>query len=369
MDNKEKILRKALTPFGIFYRIAVNLRNCLYDWGVLKSIKYDIPVISIGNITVGGTGKTPHTEYLIELLQNKYKVAMISRGYKRKTKNFVLATPQSDAAKIGDEPMQIKRKYPDVIVAVDSNRRRAIEQLLNHPNPENHPDLILLDDAFQHRKITPSLSILLIDSNRMIHEDKLLPAGNLREPVGSKTRAHVVIVTKCTEKLKPIDYRIIIKILDLYPYQKLFFTTQEYENLKPVFPVGNLPNIPLSKLSQYDNILLVTGIAAPELLQRKMQELTRQLNCISYPDHYDFKEKDLRKIEETFNRMEGERKRIVVTEKDAMRLMAHSNASETIKQNTYYLPIKIRFIQKQEAQFEKKIIECINNPMGDSLLV
>ena len=224
MDHNYTKFRRLLFPFSFFYRIGVNIRNVFYDWGIFKSARYPIPVICIGNITVGGTGKTPHTEYLIELLQHDYKIAVISRGYKRKSKGFVLATTESRVSDIGDEPFQIKRKYPNVIVAVDGNRRRAIERLLNHPDVRLRPSIILLDDAFQHRSVSPTLSILLIDNNRMIYEDSLLPTGNLREPAHATSRANIVIVTKCPSDIKPIDMRVISKHLNLYPYQSLFFT-------------------------------------------------------------------------------------------------------------------------------------------------
>ena len=361
--------RKLLAPLGIFYRMAVALRNNLYDWGILKTEQYDIPVISIGNITVGGTGKTPHTEYLIKLLRKDYKIAVISRGYKRKTKNFVLATPQSKASEVGDEPLQIKRKFPDVIVAVDSNRRRAIEYLTKKMTPEERPNIILLDDAFQHRRVTPTLSILLIDSNRMIYEDKLLPAGNLREPIHSTARANVVIVTKCSNKLKPIDYRVITKHLNLYPYQSLFFTTHKYGGLQPVFNDAGLPEIAVPDIKNFDNLLLVTGIATPEYLQKKMSKLTKSITSVSFPDHHIFKDKELALIEEKFNRMPGKKKLIVVTEKDAMRLTDHINISENLKEHLYYIPIEIDFTQNRDDLFEKKIKDHINNLRGDKILM
>ena len=361
--------RKLLAPLGIFYRMAVALRNNLYDWGVLKSNRYDVPVISIGNITVGGTGKTPHTEYLIRLLRKDYKIAVISRGYKRKTKKLVLATPQSTAGEVGDEPLQIKRKFPDVIVVADGNRRRAIEFLTREMPTEERPNIILLDDAFQHRRVTPTLSILLIDSNRLIYEDRLLPAGNLREPIHSKARANIVIVTKCSEKLKPIDYRLITKNLDLYPYQTLFFTAHKYGDLKPVFGDAGLSDIPLPNIKNYDDILLVTGIATPEFLQKRMNKLSKRVTSISFPDHHIFKDRELKQIEEAFDRMEGEKRLIVVTEKDAMRLTDHKGISENLKSHLYYIPIEIDFTQNRVALFEKKIRDHISNLRGDKILI
>ena len=361
--------RKYLAPLGWLYRMAVALRNNLYDWGILKSTCYDIPVVSVGNITVGGTGKTPHTEYLIRLLQKNYKIAVVSRGYKRKTKNLIIATPQSKAAEVGDEPLQIKRKFPDVTVAVDANRRRAIAYLTKELSPEERPNLILLDDAFQHRRVLPTLSILLVDSTRLIYDDTLLPAGNLREPMHAKARANIVIVTKCSTLLRPIDYRIITEHLDLFPYQTLFFTTLKYGSLRPVFNEANLPPVPLQVIESFDDVLLVTGIATPGYLQAKMNKLAKRLTAITFPDHHNFSDRELKHIEDTFINLPGEKKLIVVTEKDAMRFTDHDNISENLKENLYYIPIEVFFIKDREVLFEKKVIDHINNLRGDKILM
>ena len=206
-----------LYPLSWLYGIGVCLRNKLFDWGWLRSKSFDIPVICVGNLAVGGTGKTPHTEYLIRLLQNEgINVAALSRGYKRKSKGYILATAESSAGKIGDEPYQIKSKFPDIRVAVDEDRCHGIEQLLKLKNPA--VDAVLLDDAFQHRRVKAGLNILLTDFHRLLCDDVLLPAGRLREPAGGKNRAQIVIVTKCPDNIKPIDFNIITKRLHLYPY-------------------------------------------------------------------------------------------------------------------------------------------------------
>lgn len=369
MDHNYTKFRRLLFPFSFFYRIGVNLRNAFYDWGIFKSFRYPIPVICIGNITVGGTGKTPHTEYLIELLQHDYKIAVISRGYRRKSKGFVLASNESLASEIGDEPFQIKQKYPNVIVAVDGNRRRAIDRLLNHPDISLRPSIILLDDAFQHRSVTPTLSILLIDNNRMIYEDSLLPSGNLREPTHATSRANIVIVTKCPKKLKPIDYRVISKNLDLYPYQSLFFTGLEYGSLQPVFGTSEGNEIPLDALGEYDNVLLFTGIASPDVLEKRLKRYSHNVTCLRFPDHHCFKRKDISSIERIFDRLEGNKKLIITTEKDAARLKERDDIRDDLKAFFYYVPVKIRFIQNKEALFEKKIRDHINNVEGDKILI
>ena len=228
-------IRRSMLPLAWLYGFGVNFRNKLFDAKLYKQHKFDIPIICVGNITVGGTGKTPHIEYLIELLSPKHKVAVLSRGYKRKSKGFQIVQEDSPAWFAGDEPLQIKRKYPKTLVVVDKNRKNAIERILAM-NPSVKPEVILMDDGFQHRRILPSYSILLVDSNRPVFEDELLPAGKLREPLYGKNRANAVIVTKCSRDMQPINYRIYENGLDLYPYQELLFSTFEYGNVVPVFP-------------------------------------------------------------------------------------------------------------------------------------
>ncbi len=214
-------LNRKLTPLSWLYGLGVGLRNFCFQVGILKSRSFSVPIISVGNITVGGTGKTPHVEYLIRLLQEKFNVAVLSRGYKRKSRGFVMATKDTTARDIGDEPQQMHLKFPKVTVAVDPKRVRAIEQLTaNDPNL----DVILLDDAFQHRYVKPGINILLVDYHRLIIYDRLMPVGRLREPVSGKNRADIVIVTKCPKDLKPMDFRIISKALERHRYQHHYFT-------------------------------------------------------------------------------------------------------------------------------------------------
>lgn len=239
MDEHFIKIHKWLYPASWLYGAAVMMRNKLFDWEVLQSKSFDIPIISVGNLAVGGTGKTPHTEYLIKSLCNQYNVAVLSRGYKRHTKGYVLATPESTARSIGDEPYQMHQKFPSVTVAVDEKRCHGIEKLLALQKPSI--DVILLDDAFQHRYVKPGLSILLTDYHRLFCDDTLLPAGRLREPISGKNRAQIVIVTKCPQDIKPIDYNIITKRLNLYPYQQLFFSSFRYGN--PLLKSVGLPFI------------------------------------------------------------------------------------------------------------------------------
>lgn len=219
------VLKIILWPLSVLYGIGVSIRNRLFNLGILKTQEFDIPIICVGNITVGGTGKTPHTESLINELKNDYRVACLSRGYKRKTSGFVLATANSTANDIGDEPMQIKAKFPEITVAVDANRVRGIKKLMQLPEK---PEVIILDDGFQHRYVKADINIMLIDYNRPIYEDHLLPLGRLRESIHAKDRANYIIVTKCPQNISPIEKRIILKHLNLKAYQQLLFSSMKY---------------------------------------------------------------------------------------------------------------------------------------------
>ncbi|MEG1563379.1 MAG: tetraacyldisaccharide 4'-kinase, partial [Bacteroides sp.] len=282
---KEHLIKihKRLYPLSYLYGMGVVLRNKLFDWGYLPSKSFGVPTICIGNLAVGGTGKTPHTEYLIHLLRPHFHLAVLSRGYKRQTKGYVLSTPQSHADSIGDEPYQIQSKFPDIRVAVDENRCHGIEQLLKLSEPA--VDVVLLDDAFQHRYIKAGLNILLTDYHRLFCDDALLPAGRLREPIEGKNRAQVVIVTKCPKDLKPIDYNIIGKRLALYPYQQLFFSTFRYGKHKRLFPdPTETPERKLSSLKTGEQVLLLTGIASPDPLLRHIKTYTSHIDLLSFDD-------------------------------------------------------------------------------------
>lgn len=352
-------INKFLLPFSWLYGFGVWFRNKLFDWGVYRTEEFPIPVISVGNITVGGTGKTPHIEYLIRLLRKEYRIAVLSRGYKRKTKGFVLAGDTSTSKEIGDESYQIWRKFPDILVAVDRKRANGIRRLLAL-DEARRPEIILLDDAFQHRYVTPSLSILLVDINRLIYEDYLLPAGRLREPVGHKNRANMVLVTKCTQDLKPIDYRVISKHLNLYPYQSLFFTSWKYGRLRPVFASRKAMDQDLDDIRDKKiSVLLVSGIANPGQLEAEIKPYASTMDKMEYPDHYSFSSADLVKMRKRFEQLPGDRKIILTTEKDAARLVNRKGIDEVLKKNLYYLPIQVSFIQEDANEFNQKIIEHV----------
>ena len=332
------------------------MRNKFFDWKILPSEEFDIPVISVGNLTVGGTGKTPHTEYLINLLQDRHKVALLSRGYKRKTSGYRLATSSSNSQEIGDEPYQIKRKFPNIYVAVDADRRHGIHKLCKETVSKD-VEVILLDDAFQHRYVTPGINIVLMDYNRPIYEDAMMPTGMLREPISSIYRAHVIIVTKCPKDIKPIDYRIVAKNLELRPYQRLYFTTFNYGNLKAFNAPHNQKA--LSSLSQDTHILLVTGIASAAPLVEKLREHTEHITHMEYGDHHNFTRSELQLISKTFATMNVADKLIITTEKDAARLSAYP-LDETTTNNLYILPIEVEFLQEQQESFNNYITDYVS---------
>jgi len=354
-------INKWLLPFSWIYGLAVKARNLLFEMGILKSRSFTIPIIAVGNITVGGSGKTPHVEYLARLLKDQFRVAVLSRGYKRKSKGFRIATSDITMPEIGDEPYQMKQKFKDVTVAVDKNRCHAIDQLMELDKQLN---VILLDDAFQHRYVKPGINILLVDYHRLIIYDKLLPAGRLREPLNGKNRADIVIVTKCPHDLKPMEYRVITKAMDLYPYQQLYFTTLVYDELKPVFPEGRQP-LPLSQLDTTQTLLL-TGIASPEQLRYDLSPLTH-LTPLAFSDHHQFRKKDIQLINDTFEAMPSP-KCIITTEKDVTRLLHVEGLSDAVRQHLYVLPVHIQFMLEQEETFNNYIIGYVHKNSRNSIL-
>ena len=356
-------INRWLQPLSWFYGLGVRFRNTLFETGFLKSRSFSIPVISVGNITVGGTGKTPHVEYLIRLLQDHSRVAVLSRGYKRKSHGFQIANESSTARTIGDEPFQMKQKFPKVIVAVDKNRVHGIEAL---NQKYQDIDVILLDDAFQHRYVKPGINILLVDYHRLIIYDTLLPAGRLREPLTGKNRADMVIITKCPKDLKPMEYRVITKAMDLYPYQQIFFTTLEYGELTPLFK-KEAPTVNLDKLKDH-NALLLTGIASPRQMKEDLTPVVSKLSMLSFPDHHVFSQKDIEQISSEFAKLPSP-KCIITTEKDAARIIGLEGLSNEIKENIYILPVRIKFMLNQEEKFNENIIGYVRKNSRNSILV
>lgn len=357
-------INKWLLPISKLYGIGVWLRNQLFELGILKSRSYDIPVISVGNITVGGSGKTPHVEYLVRLLKDRMRVAVLSRGYKRRSHGYQLAANDTPMHMIGDEPYQMKRKFKDIYVAVDKSRCHGIDRL-THDEATADTDVILLDDAYQHRYVKPGINILLVDYHRLIIYDRLLPAGRLREQKSGKARADIVIITKCPKTLKPMEFRVLSKAMDLYPYQKLFFSTIEYGDLMPLY-CGE-PR-PLSTLTPEDNVLLLTGIASPAQMVTDIEPYTKNITRMTFADHHQFTQKDIERLNETFANMPAP-KMIVTTEKDNARLFGMHGLADEVRHNIYLLPIEIRFMLDREEEFNQKIIDYVHKNSRNSILV
>jgi len=353
-----------LTPLSWLYGLGVGFRNLLFKLGILKSRAFDIPVISVGNITVGGSGKTPHVEYLVSLLKDKMKVAVLSRGYKRKSKGYVLANDDTTMREIGDEPYQMKQKFPELYVAVDKKRTEGIDRL-THDEQTKDVDVILLDDAYQHRYVKPGVNILLVDYHRLIIYDKLLPAGCLREPKEGKSRADIVIITKCPKDLRPMEYRVLMKALDLYPYQSLYFTTLIYDNLKQVYGTESMP---INSLPDRCNVLLLTGIASPKQMQNDLSVYNYNLSYLSFSDHHNFSKKDIRTINRKFAELSSP-KVIITTEKDVARIKFVEGLNDEVKESMYALPVRIQFMLGQEEEFNNKIINYVRKNSRNSILV
>ena len=356
-------INSTLRPLSWLYGIGVAFRNLLFEAGILKSQTYATPVISVGNITVGGTGKTPHVEYLIRLLKDKTNLAVLSRGYKRKSHGFVLGDAHATIYDLGDEPFQMMQKFPGITVAVDKKRTRGISNLI-HGAAGKEIDVILLDDAFQHRYVKPGINILLVDYHRLIIYDELLPSGRLREPASSKNRADIVIVTKCPTDMKPMEFRVLTKAMALYPYQQLYFSTHTYEHLEPLFGEGEL-----EKLEDLANqhVLLLTGIGLPEQMRLDLEPYAKEIKPLAFADHHQFKEKDIQLINETFSSLPSPRC-IITTEKDAVRLKTIEGLSDEVKQHLYVLPIRIKILLDQELSFNKYIIDYVRKNSRNSIL-
>jgi len=344
-------MRKLLfNQLSLVYGVITSVRNRLYDLKLIKSVGFDIPVISVGNITVGGTGKTPHTEYLIRLLKSSFRIAVLSRGYKRKSKGFLMVETTSDALLSGDEPLQIKRKFPGVTVAVCENRVDGMRELLKE-GPL--PDVVLLDDAFQHRKIFAGIHIVLIDYNNPLQKDHMLPYGRLRESPVQLHRANIIIVTKCPEEIKPITRRIMAMDLALFPYQDMFFTTMVYGALYPLFPEAPGPD--LFSDTGRKCILLITGIASAEPLIQYVKNMAGEMEVMQFPDHHYYSEDDVLQVIRKFRQMKSSEKIIVTTEKDAVKLISHQGLLKEVRHALFGLPIEVKFLEQGENLFDKKI--------------
>ncbi len=347
-----------LYPFSLLYGIGVGFRNLLFDIGILKSKSFQTPIISIGNITVGGTGKTPHAEYIVSILQQKHKVAVLSRGYKRSSKGFELATVESTTAEIGDELKQIKSKFPSIIVAADADRRNGIKEI-ESKSPEN--EAIILDDAYQHRKVNAGLSILLIDFSRPLNNDFLLPAGRLRESPKQIKRADIVIVTKVPPQTKPFDMRSISNTLETTALQQVYFSTLKYGSLSSIFPSYALHlNIDICKQQNY-TCFAVSGLANPSSFHKFVNKHFKTSQTKIFPDHHKFTLSDIEAIKSEFKAIENQNKIVLLTEKDAVKIKEVSKISNDLKTILFYIPIEITILNEQAEEFNQQIFKFVSN--------
>lgn len=351
LKNLQKIL---LFPFSLFYGMVIRLRNWLFDKNILNSTGFDLPVITVGNITVGGTGKTPHVEYLVKLLKDEHNIAVLSRGYKRKTRNFNIVTASSSVSTSGDEALQIKCKYPGITVAVDRKRVHGINEILAK-DPD--VDLVILDDAYQHRYVRAGLSILLIDFNRPLTKDCLFPAGRLREPGSSAKRADIVLVTKSPARQGPGETEEKIKELPLSSAQQVFFTGLSYDRPVNIF-TGENPGIKMNQIAEdLKNVLLVSGIADPGPLVSYLNEYKLNIKHLKYPDHHSFNNRDRRLIREKYMSMPEGQRCLITTEKDAIRLREILVEEDFPDDKLFYLGINVIFRDEDKSKFDKLIID------------
>jgi len=337
------LLRKVLFPFAILYGFVTSIRNFLYDNKIFKSYSFDVPIIAVGNLSAGGTGKTPQIEYLVRLLSKQYQVATLSRGYKRKSEGFILANNSCNAEILGDEPYLFYKKFPAIQVAVDANRKNGIEQLLL---TSSKPQVILLDDAFQHRKVKAGLYILLTAYNDLFYNDFMLPTGNLRESRNGIKRADMIIVTKCPKDITELAQNKIKQQIGIN--KAIYFTYIDYDDKvysdEKTLYVKEIIN---------NNKLLVAGIAKPEPFFEYLQSKNNE--CLIYPDHHHFLEKDIIRIKE-----KATNKIIITTEKDFVRLEKKLNSKDF-----YYLPIRSSFV-KDSTNFNQKILNYVGTSTRNS---
>lgn len=341
--------RILLLPFALIYWLIIFIRNWMYDKKIISSASFGLPVICVGNLSVGGTGKSPMTEYLLSHLQNRYRVAALSRGYKRRTKGYALADENTTALEIGDEPMQFHLKFPGIPIAVGEKRVEAIPEIL-HDRPDIQ--VIILDDAFQHRAIKAGLNILLTDYNNLFTRDFYLPTGDLRDLRSGYKRADIIVVTKCRPDLTIEEKSKIIEEIGLYPHQSVFFTAIQY-------------GVPYHVISRNTgelkgkDVLLVSGIANPSPLKKFVETQSAWYEALIYPDHHIFTIDDWNEINKRFNKMDSKNKLVLSTEKDAVRLMKFKE--EMVSLPFYILPVQHNFLFREGDIFDKRITNFIDN--------
>lgn len=348
-------------PLSKIYGLVMAIRNKLFDTGILKQHTFDIPIVVVGNLSMGGTGKTPHVEYAVRTLRDRYNIGVLSRGYKRHTSGFVLASEQSRPEDIGDESYQIYRKFgPDITVAVCEKRVEGIRKM-RQINPSLN--MIILDDAFQHRYVKPWVTVLLTEYSRPLFNDAILPYGRLRESARAINRADIVVVTKCPDDMKPLEYRIFKEKLDLFPFQRLYFSRYAYGHLVPVF-ADHAPSTPtLEALGNADSILAVTGVANPKPFTRHLRKTGANITLKRFSDHHNFTPEDMDQILEAYEQLPTTQRIIATTEKDAVRLLNNPYFPHQLKPHIFYIPITVRFIDYNgtEADFTDGLNKTIRD--------
>ena len=345
-------LKFFLLPFAFVYGLIIYVRNWLYDSGFLKSIEFDFPIICIGNLSYGGTGKTPHIEYLIRLLSQQFRVATLSRGYKRKTSGYILADSKSEAEQVGDEPALLKKKFPHIAVAVAEDRSIAIPQILS---TLAQTDVILLDDAFQHRTVRSGLNMVLTKYSKPFTRDYIMPVGTLREYRNAYQRADFIIVTKCPRALGEAEKKSIINEINPRKGQLVFFS---YINYHPAYLITD-SNKRVTANKQLD-IFLFTGIASSSELTDFLKEHMGKVYSMNFSDHHFFDRVDMENVTEAFNNIESKNKIILTTEKDAVRLYEHKQWILSKKLPIYVLPITVDFFEEDKKLFDSEVLGYLN---------
>ena len=344
---QSQIIKILLAPLSLLYGVGVSLRDFFYRKGLLKGVEFDLPIISVGNLSVGGAGKTPHIEYLIRLLQPFLNVATLSRGYKRKTKGYIQVLPNHNAETVGDEPLQFKRKYPNVLVAVAENRTFAIPKIVME-KPDTQ--VVLLDDAFQHRAIKPGLNILLTEFNYPFTEDYLLPSGRLREWRSSYKRADIMIISKCPPQISEEEKQDFIKKIKPFPHQKIFFSYYQY--FQPYYILDARYRV---KLEPDMDVLLICAIARTDYLVEYLESQVNEVKTLEYEDHRYFSNFDVSFLKKTFEEMDSKKKVILTTEKDAMRLQLHHPFLQENKLPIFALPVQVAFHFGEGEKFDQEV--------------
>lgn len=347
-----KFLRKISFPFALLYWLIIVLRNKLYDWQLFHARSFKIPTISVGNINVGGTGKSPMVEYLVRLLKDEFKLSTLSRGYGRKTSGYIEASALSSPEEIGDEPTQFKQKFNELSVVVDENRTRALEKL------EHEMDVVILDDAFQHRKVKVGLQILLFDYNKVFNSDWMLPFGNLREPISGLNRADIIVITKTPKIFSPMERRRVEAHLPNHNNIPIVYSYLKYGDLQALHT--KFEQKLLSNCDKKTQIILITGIADASLLVNYLEfnklKIAKHFN---YPDHYNYTLNDIDKWQAEYQNISVDNKIIITTEKDAMRLLHPKFENKIDELPIYYLPIESDIQEKDKEWFDKKVIDYV----------